>query len=296
MFKGFICAASEIVTKEEVITVSGFYSHIAKMAANVKGRQDSRKQKCVPYLINKIEAEGRDKHKVIVAITSDDDLVSVPQNITGLVAMELNKHYGKPVLVLRPKRGEDGVMTYSGSGRAKKSDDLLSFRELVRDAEDSVFAEGHQAAFGAAIVADKLDNFLQECDEKLKDATFETEYEVDAIITPINQCYNMLYEFSEYDYVYGNGIPQPRVAVEMSYNQNNSRVMGAKQTSSKFKCGRIDCVIFKNEEVANTIINNAMGEAKLVGRVQMNEFMDNKSPQIIIDQYKLTPSKTGMLF
>jgi hypothetical protein len=73
--------------------------------------------------------------------------------------MELQKHFNKPCLVLRPKKMEvEGlgmVDTYAGSGRGCRVEGFDSFLQYMRNDPACVYAKGHHFAFGAAILADK---------------------------------------------------------------------------------------------------------------------------------------------
>ena len=147
LFKAFL----EEPTEEDITTTyrgmerhENFYQFAARTAYNIKNRQNTVKEKCFEFLRKKIDDEGLDKNQVIVVIASKDDKVVVPQNITGLIAMELLKYYGKPVLVLRPKV-ENGELIYAGSGRGKIAEGFSSFLQLVRDSKYSEYGEGRLA-------------------------------------------------------------------------------------------------------------------------------------------------------
>ena len=147
LFKAFL----EEPTEEDITTTyrgierhETFYQFAARTAYNIKNRQNTVKEKCFEFLRKKIDDEELNKNQVIVVIASKDDKVVVPQNITGLIAMELLKYYNKPVLVLRPKI-ENGQLVYAGSGRGKIAEGFNSFLQLVRDSKYSEYGEGRLA-------------------------------------------------------------------------------------------------------------------------------------------------------
>ena len=273
-----------------------FYEYAARTAYNIKNRQNTVKEKCYNFLRQKIDEEGLDKNQVIVVIASKDDKVVVPQNITGLIAMELLKNYGKPVLVLRPKM-ENGELVYAGSGRGKIAEGFSSFLQLVRSSEYSEYGEGHDMAFGAAIPAKDIDKFIEECNEKLHDVNFSNEFiEVDAIFNYSNINHQMLYEFAAYDRIYGNSIPQPKIAITGIYHKEDLTLMGKDKSTIKVKVGQLPCIKFKDSELANTLQGYNSGKMVLIGRPQLNYWMGNETVQLFIDEIEVEPIAAKSLF
>lgn len=273
-----------------------FYEYAARTAYNIKNRQNTVKEKCYNFLRQKIDEEGLNKNQVIVVIASKDDKVVVPQNITGLIAMELLKNYGKPVLVLRPKM-ENGELVYAGSGRGKIAEGFSSFLQLVRNSEYSEYGEGHDMAFGAAIPAKDIDKFIEECNEKLHDVNFSNEFiEVDAIFNYSNINHQMLYEFAAYDRIYGNSIPQPKIAITGIYHKEDLTLMGKDKSTIKVKVGQLPCIKFKDSELANALQGYNSGKMVLIGRPQLNYWMGNETVQLFIDEIEVEPIAAKSLF
>ena len=301
LFKGFI----EEPTQEFFDTEwrgnarhEDYYAYVARTSYNVKNRQNSKKEKSFLYLCKTIEEKGLDKNKVIAIVTSKDDAIPTPPNITGLIAMELSKKYNKPTLVLRPKI-ENGVLTYAGSGRAKQVENFPSFLQFVRDTDASLYGEGHNFAFGASILASEYDNFIQQCNERLEDVDFNNEViEVDAIFSNKKINTKMLYDFAKHEHVYGNLIPQPKIAIEGECLARDLKVMGKDMSSVRLTIGNVACVKFKDEELAKAVLNNTSFKYKLIGRPQINYFNGYENIQIMIDDIELIPTaaKLGGLF
>ena len=300
LFRGFI----ENPTEDSIQTEyrgrernESFYAYVARTAYNIKNRQNTTKMKCFEFLCEKIESEGLDKNKVIAVIASASDKVTVPQTITGLIAMELLKKYNRPVLVLRP-RMDNGVLTYAGSGRAKELDELPSFLQMVRDSDASVYGEGHACAFGASILATEYENFINECNEKLKDVEFENDcVDVDVVFKDQRLNEKLLYEFANYAHIYGNSIPQPKIAIEATVTKNAINIMGADKTSVGIMIDGIKCVKFKDANLASKFsTNDKLFRITLLGRPQMSYWLGNASPQMMIDSIDVEPILTKTLF
>lgn len=300
LFYGFIEEPyEEIITTEYkgVKRNETFYQYFARLGANARTRQNNQKEKCMKFLKERIEKQGYDKNKIVIAITSKDDKISTPQTITGLVAMDLLKEYGKPTLVLRPKN-EEGITYLCGSGRGKQADGFDSFLMFMRGSKYCCYAEGHDMAFGASIKETDLENFIQECNERLADIDFGTDFiEVDAIFNENNINITMLKEFAQYKYIYGNAIPQPLVVINGIIDSSNVRFMGAEGTSVRINFGGISCIKYKDKKLVEQICEAPSHKVTVIGRPQLNEWMGTTSTQLMIDYIELTPAiKASKLF
>lgn len=60
-------------------------------------------------------------------------------------------------------------------------------------------------------------------------------------------------------------------------------IMGKNRSSVKIRCGNIDFVSFKNQALAQKIVEISNGTATIVGRPQINEYNGNINVQIMID-------------
>lgn len=302
LFRGFIELPTENIIET---TFAGqtrketFYDYVARTAYNTKNRQNTQKERCMEFLKKRIEEKGLNKNKVVVVITSKDDKVPTPQNITGLVAMELLKEYGKPTLVLRPKMEEEQLV-YSGSARGKQADGFESFLEFMRGSKYCLYAEGHDMAFGASIAATCLVDFINESNERLKNIDFDTEFiEVDAIFDTIKHEQinrEMILEFAEYEYVFGNAIPQPKIAIE-GYIDTNYKLMGEQNTSVRISLGGVDCIKFKDKVLCDQVASPGRKKVTIIGRANRNEWNGFVTPQIMIDNIEVgEPINTRSLF
>ena len=299
LFKGFIEEPTAEYIDSEFRGVKRhetFYKYVARNSYNVKNRQNTQKEKCMQYLKSRIEANNLHRNQVIVVITSKDDKVPTPQNITGLVAMELLKEYGKPVLVLRPKT-EDGKEFYRGSGRGKPAEGFDSFLEFMRGSKYCDYAEGHNFAFGASIAAEALDDFIAESNARLADVDLNSDFiEVDAIFNANNINIQMLREFAQYDYVYGNSIPQPRIVIKGVGSPANVRFMGADGTSFRVTFGGVSCVKFKDAALVEQIQKNERNMITVIGRPQFNEWNGATTVQLMADYVEVEPMRSLSLF
>lgn len=287
LFQGFIEAPTQDSfehTWRGNTTTEDFYHHVARIAYNVKNEQNRKKMKCLEFLQKRIETEGLDKNQIIVVITKEDDEVPVPKTITGLVAMELLKLYGKPSLVLRPTIDGAGNLTYTGSGRSNSFEELPSFLAFVREQEESVYAQGHACAFGASIKGNELQHFIDACNEKMSHIDFanDTIY-VDAHFADrVNS--KIIYDFAKGKDIYGNQIPQPLIAISGLISKSDIKIMGTDGSSVKITIKNIPCIKFKSKELAQKLSAiKSCACITVIGRPNLNNYMGIETPQLFID-------------
>jgi len=266
-----------------------FYEMVARTSANIKDKQNREKEKAMEYMDQKIKESEYTNRSILLAVTSRDDGVVVPKTMTGLVAMELVKKYGKPTLVVRPRviKGETFLF---GSGRASTAEGFDSFRNVLNNSRYTHFAQGHDNAFGFGIKEADVPYFLDDMDAMLSGIDFESEViEVDYLFENNGVHESLLKEFADAMPIYGNGIAQPKFAFKMVLSKEHFQVMGKEKNVVKINYKNINFVKFKDKDFVD-YVENKMGnlvEAEFIGRSQNNEFRGQKSLQVIIDYIRL---------
>lgn len=277
-------------------TLEDFYHRAARIAFNVKNEQNRLKMKCLEFLQKRVEQQGLNNNKIIAVITYDDDEVPVPKTITGLVAMEMLKLYGKPSLVLRPTIGKDGELTYAGSGRSNSYEELPSFLAFVRDQEESVYAQGHSCAFGASIKADEFENFIQACNEKMSHIDFsnDTIYVDVHFKDRVNR--RLIDDFARGNYIYGNQIPEPLIAIEATISSSDVMFMGADASSIRITIGGVPCIKFKSPQLAEELRSAGRAKVTIIGNTSLNIYKGVESGQIMIKHIEIEKLRSRGLF
>lgn len=108
----------------------------ARVATNVKARQQRLVDNAMAILQNRIAKHGLDDNQILVVFTKPEDDFNT--NITGLIAMKLAAHYQKPTILV--KKGADGV--YKGSLRGLNDIELDDFRGYLEGTELVEWARG----------------------------------------------------------------------------------------------------------------------------------------------------------
>ena len=271
-----------------------FYEMLARMAYNIRNQQNKEKEKSMTFIKGIIDENKLDRNMVVAVISSNNDDITVPKTMTGLVAMDIVKNYKKPAMLLRP-RLIDGEQYYYGSARANIRPGFKSFREVLQESGLVHFAEGHDMAFGVGVHEDQLDTLTAYLNDKLKDIDFGTEeVEVDAILRGRTISHDVLSDFAKYTYLYGMGIPQPKFAFEIFITRDMINLIGKEGNTIKFNYNNIEFIKFNAKDiVAELFEENDAGfvdvnpklRVKIIGRAQFNEFNGAKTLQIIMDNF-----------
>ena len=297
-FEGFInCGSEDIVQsisrgrlREETL-----YQYLARTAYNLKNRQNSAKEKALIELHTTIQKKELDKNKVIIICT---DNLNLPQNITGLAAMDISKAYSKPTLILRPVK-ENGKLYYRGSGRASAVDGFYDFQHTLLESGLMDYCEGHDMAFGASVESDKLNDLIAWLNDKLADINFETYDIVDCQMKENTWNALCLKEFGEMMSTFGNGIPQPKFYFDFDIRVSDVMIMGSKGNNIKIQYKGTTFVVFKCEDLIeryNDIAKLCLAEnrklnVKVIGCPKINEYNGYKNIQISVNQIELEVSE-----
>ena len=270
-------------------TNENLFQHAARLAVNAKGRQDSAKKKSFEWLCSKIEENGWHNDNIIIATMDEKESAKVSANVTGLIAMELSKHYNRPCLVLRETEF-DGRKMYGGSGRNGNFFGFDNLLEFLRGSNLVYYVEGHANAHGCFIEPEKIDALRKYANAQINPQIFDnTVFEVDYWFhTGETIDRDMLYEFASYDGLYGNSIPQPKFAFDFNFNNTDVKFMGKNNTSIKITADKVSFVIFSDSNLAALLQTKTLAHAQIVGRPQLNEWMGNTSVQVMVDDIEVT--------
>ena len=269
------------------------YEYAVRLATNAKSRQDNYKKKAFSFLCDYIEENKLHEHNIIIVPLNDADSTKVTANLTGLVAMELVKKYNKPVLVLRNTEYEGQTM-YGGSGRNGSFFKIPSLLKMCKQLP-VYYAEGHDNAFGIFITPENIKEVEKYFDENLTEEDFIDLIEVDYYFQK-NELIDvgMLYDIANHDYLWGSGLPQPKLAFDIRFTSRDIKVMGKDKSSVKIKKDNVDFVLFKDVEFIEKLSKLDNGTLTVVGRPQINEWMGRVSIQLLIDEVEIIEKQENL--
>ena len=253
----------------------------ARVGKNAKSRQDKIKEKAMDIIDFKIQKYDLLSNNILLIELNDYD--DIPQEMTGLVAMNVVSKYHKPCLIGR--KNSNGEL----AGSARSDGNFAGLPSLKLFLEQSGFfnyAAGHANAFGHSINENQIERFLQYANETLKPEDFENCYLVDYILNANDNNQDLLAALAEHPEYFGNHIDEIKFVIT-GIPLSNILVMGPNKDSIKISYNGVDYVRFKDANFIEQVMNNRMSLLTVYGRANLNFFAGRTSVQIFCDDYEL---------
>lgn len=253
----------------------------ARVGKNAKARQDRLKEQAIGIVDFKIQKDGLDDNNIIIVELDGSD--NIPQELTGLIAMNVVSKYHKPVMIGR--RNNDNEI--QGSIRSDGNfAGLPSFKKFLEDSGLVTYTAGHDNAAGWGLNGDKLNALLNYANSHLKAEDFENCYIVDYVLDGSDYNDELLGSLAAHPEYFGNHIEEPMIVVK-NIPLMNIMVMGTNKDSIKISYNGIDYVKFKDTDFIEEVMNNRTKTLTIYGRANLNEWMGKKSVQVFITDYEL---------
>ena len=253
----------------------------ARVGKNAKARQDRIKEQAMGIIDFKIQKDGLDDNNIIIVELDGSD--NIPQELTGLIAMNVVSKYHKPVMIGR--RNNDNEI--QGSIRSDGNfAGLPSFKKFLEDSGLVTYTAGHDNAAGWGLNGDRLDALLKYANQHLKAEDFENCYVVDYILDGNEYNDELLGCLAMHPEYFGNHIEEP-VFIIKNIPLMNVQVMGTNKDSVKISYNGIDYVKFKDTDFIEEVMNDRMKKLTVYGRANLNDWMGKKSVQVFITDYEL---------
>ena len=259
----------------------------ARECTNARTRQNKIKDETVQKLEMKIHKNGLLDNKVLFVRLEEDD--QFPAVLNGLVAMQLSAKFKKPTIVARlNNEGYD-----RGSMRGLNQSELVSFKDFLEQSGYFEYVSGHDNAAGASIRDKDLSDFHKYANEALKDIDFgENVYDVNFIRKAADKdIADIILDLDQYRYLYGQNIDEPLIYIsDINLTKNDIQIIGKNADTVKFEKFGITYIKFHAKDLINELsLYNEM-KVELVGRPNVNEWMGNYTPQIMIEDLEVFDS------
>lgn len=262
---------------------------------NIKNRQTKTRDASLEIIEQKIEEENLLENKVLLIRLSGAQRTT----LGGLIANQLMSIYKKPVLILSQTEhkilDEQGKVVnteiwWEGSFRGPNIPGLENLKEFFEKCPIIEYTAGHANAGGVGIKNNNIQTFLNFCNETLKDFDFTPKYKVDFIYQE-KEIENVIYDFynlMEYDYIWGQELSQPYIAIE-NVNITLNKIQLMKGTTLKITSqSGLEFVKFRSsEQEFETLLASDLGcvTIDVIGVCERNSY--NDKPQIIIKDYQI---------
>ena len=253
----------------------------ARVGKNAKARQDRLKEQAMGIVDFKIQKDGLDDNNII--LVELDAMDNIPQELTGLIAMNVVSKYHKPVMIGRRNNNNEIQGSIRSDGNFAG---LPSFKKFLEDSGLVTYTAGHDNAAGWGLNGDKLDSLLNYANTHLSAKDFENCYVVDYVLDGNDYNDELLGCLASHPEYFGNHIEEPMIVIK-DIPLMNVMVMGASKDSIKISYNGIDYVKFKDTDFIEEVMNNRTKKLTVYGRANLNEWMGKQSVQIFISDYEL---------
>ena len=263
---------------------------------NIKNRQTKARDTSLELIEEIIQEENLLEDPIIIVQLDNP----VEENLTGLIANQIMGKYMRPVLLLNrhievdENTGEVLKFAWSGSGRNATYSKLENLREFLANSNLVEFAQGHASAFGISILDENMNAFKEYIRKELKDFDFSSCYRVDFIwkYNEVERYSEAIKDLGRLSYLWGQGLQEPYIAIEkVLITANNIQLMSPdkKPTLKITLPGDLSLIKFNSsQEEFDGLKSNFGGTLiNIVGTCNLNEWMGNETPQIIVEEYEV---------
>ena len=254
---------------------------------NAKAKQGRITDQMVEKLEQKIFKYDLLENKILfVRLDEDDDF---PSEINGLIAMKLAAKFKRPTIVTR--LGPDGFD--KGSIRNISDCELSDLKAFLNESGYFEYVQGHANAAGCCINDAQLRAFHEYANDVLANINFnEGVYDVNFTRTMYDtDLASLIFDLGWHPEVWGQGNPEPLIYISDLYiDKSDIQIMGAKQDTIKIEKNGVAFMKFRALDMIDEL--NKCNEIKLnvVGKANLNNWMDNITPQIFIENWEVIDS------
>ena len=220
---------------------------------------------------------------LFVRLDEDDDY---PQEVTGLAAMKLAAKYKRPTILAR--LNDEGYDR--GSIRNVSDCELTDLKKFLTESGYFEWVQGHANAAGASILDNNLHAFHQYANEALKNINFnEGMYDVN-FIREANAAdlEDLIYDLASNTSIWGQNNPEPLISIPNIYlDKTDYKVIGTNKDTVRFEKNGVIFIKFHANDLIEQLNNCNEIKISIVGKPNINEWMGNRSPQIMIEDYEV---------
>ena len=258
----------------------------ARVGKNAKARQDRIKEQALGVVDFKIQKDGLNENNIILVELDSTD--NIPQEMTGLVAMNVVSKYHKPVMIGRRNNNNEVQGSIRSDGNFAG---LPSFKKFLEDSKMLSYTAGHDNAAGFGVSGAKVDSLMEFANTHLQASDFENCYLVDYVLDASDDIEELVNALASHPEYFGNHIEEIKFVIT-DIPLISIMPMGTNKDSMKISYNGIDYVRFKDAEFVDEVLFSRTKKLTVYGRANLNTFMGRTSTQVFIDDYELTQDKS----
>lgn len=273
--------------RDGTVIKENIYDRAARIAKNIKSRQDKQRD----VIFNELKDSVDINDKVVVLESKNEH-----SGLLGLSCMKLSNTIKRPVIILKESE-QNGKIVFNGSCRNFDGSPIENLKDLILQTKAFEFCSGHGNAAGLAIKAENISLAKEQFKKLLVDVDFNLPIPCDFIFDIDDLSISFIYEVDKYNWLWGTGIKEPKVAVEnIQVKRKDIHVQGKNFNSVTFVVNDIKFVQFnmKEDDPLLEWVSAWDGEdddqitLDVVGTVGINAYQGVYTAQFIIENSNLT--------
>ena len=252
---------------------------------NLKNHQNRDRDSELDRLHDFIIGNNLLDNKILMICLPKDQ--SISPNLTGLIANVVANKYQHPTLIMNQYEEDDKII-WRGSGRNCAGTDFDNFQKFLVESGYFELAQGHDNAFGVAILQDNIQQFQEYANQALASYTFEPVYRVDFIFNKNSLNDLDIMQIADLENYWGQEIPEPWIAIEnLPITADNIDLLKGSTLKITFSDKRLSLIKFKSSQEEFDSLYTPYGcvYLNIIGKCCINTW-DN-SPQIKIEDYEI---------
>lgn len=269
---------------------------VPKLSAIIRSQREDVKQSLlmaliteqddyIKYVMDNVNDIYKEQKKIVENyykeylpnVNGDNNIIFEPIDIypfyTGLVGSKLVNNFNKPTILYRKNKSG-----YIGSVRSP-----IDIKQPLIDSGLFTFASGHDKSCGCGFTSDNIDKIK----EFVKDFKIDSSEKVTQSYLTDKIPSELFSLTSEYDYVWGNGIPKPTFYIHSIHiNSSDIRELGNGLTI-KFTYQDVDFIhFFTSNKLKEELHMDKPTKIVLnvIGTLDWNIWKDKKTKQVIMDK------------
>lgn len=273
--------------RDGTVIKENIYDRAARIAKNIKSRQDKQRD----VIFNELKDSVDINDKVVILESKNEH-----SGLLGLSCIKLSNTIKRPVIILKESE-QNGKIVFNGSCRNFDGSPIENLKDLILQTKAFEFCSGHGNAAGLAIKAENISLAKEQFKKLLVDVDFNLPIPCDFIFDINDLSISFIYEVDKYNWLWGTGIKEPKVAVEnIQVKRKDIHVQGKNFNSVTFVVNDIKFVQFnmKEDDPLLEWVSAWDGEdddqitLDVVGTVGINAYQGVYTAQFIIENSNLT--------
>lgn len=260
-----------------------------RMSNNIKNHQNKIRDENIEIINNQIEEKDLLKNKILIIQSTPEEPVN--RSISGLIANKLVSEYQRPVIILNEYSIDDKII-WEGSARGYEKSQLKDLQTFEQKSNLINWAQGHANAHGLSISNENLPDFINYCNQELKDIEFTPDYRVDFIWQYSDILAKNILDIGNLKHLWGKDVEEALVVIKgIRVTANNLHLM-ARDRNPTLKIDlkdNIKAIKFKSgeEEYNNLYTEQGCVIIDILCKCEINEYCGNINPQLIIQDYEI---------